>query len=227
MKTLRATLKRSILGAATRRTASQWARSLFALFLAGLLAGGPAFAQSPAQDPPASPAPAPTTTSTGASIAPVSSLGVSAHNYTHGVRSFPNILKPYESQHIDPPVLTNSPRIDQLIHDNKLEISLQDAVELALENSMDIAVRRYYPWISDAGLLNAQAGNTGFGTPGAQIVASAERLAAERGFRRIVLHARETATPFYEKAGYVATGETFVEVTIPHRIMVKPLAATG
>jgi len=62
---------------------------------------------------------------------------------------------------------------------------------------------------------------------GAQIVASAERLAAERGFRRIVLHARETATPFYEKAGYVATGETFVEVTIPHRIMVKPLAATG
>jgi outer membrane protein len=176
MMTLRATLKRSILGAATRRTASQWARSLFALFLAGLLAGGPALAQSPAQDPPSNPAPAPTTTPTGSSIAPVSSLGVSAHNYTHGARSFPNILKPYESQHIDPPVLTNSPRIDQLIHDNKLEISLQDAVELALENSMDIAVQRYYPWISDAGLLNAQAGNTGFGTPGAQIVASSAAI---------------------------------------------------
>jgi outer membrane protein len=170
MKTLRATLKRSIIGAATRRTASQWARSLFAMFLAGLLAGGPfspAFAQSPAQDPPP-PAQAPT----GANIAPVSSLGVSTHNYTHGVRSFPNIFRPYESQHVDSPVLTNSPRIDQLIRDNKLEITLQDAVELALENSMDIAVRRYYPWISDAGLLNAQAGNTGFGTPGAQIVAS-------------------------------------------------------
>ena len=172
MKTLRATLKRSILGAATRRTASQWARSLFALFLAGLLTGGPAFAQSPAQDPPSNPAPAPT----GSSIAPVSSLGVSTHNYTQGVRSFPNIFKPYESQHVDPPVLINSPRIDQLIHDNKLEISLQDAVELALENSMDIAVRRYYPWISDAGLLNAQAGNTGFGTPGAQIVASSANI---------------------------------------------------
>jgi outer membrane protein len=175
MKILRATLKRSILRTATRRTASQWARSLFALFLAGLLAGGPlspAFAQSPAQDPPSTPAPAPT----GATIAPVSSLGVSAHNYTHGVRTFPNIFKPYESQHVDPPVLTNSPRIDQLIRDNKLEISLQDAVELALENSMDIAVQRYYPWISDAGLLNAQAGNSGFGTPGVQIPVSSAAI---------------------------------------------------
>jgi outer membrane protein len=165
-------LKRSILGAATRRTASQWARSLFAMFLAGLLAGEPAFAQSPAQDPPPNPAPA----ASGSSIAPVSSLGVSAHNYTHGPAIFPNIFKPYESRHIDPTVLTNSPRIDQLIHDNKLEISLQDAVELALENSLDIAVQRYYPWISDAGLLNAQAGNTGFGTPGAQIVASSAAI---------------------------------------------------
>jgi outer membrane protein len=176
MKTLRATLKRSILGAATRRTASQWARSLFAIVMAGLLAGGPALAQSPAQDPPSNPAPAPTVAPAGSTIAPVSSLGISTHNYTHGPRAFPNILKPYESQHIDPTVLTNSPRIDQLIHDNKLEISLQDAVELALENSMDIAVRRYYPWISDAGLLNAQAGNTGFGTPGAQIVASSAAI---------------------------------------------------
>jgi outer membrane protein TolC len=73
-------------------------------------------------------------------------------------------------------VLTNSPRIDQLIRDGKLEISLQDAVELALENSLDIAVQRYYPWISDAGLLNASAGNTGFATPGVQIGASSAAI---------------------------------------------------
>ena len=175
MKTLRGTLKLSILRAETRRTASQWARSLFAIVLACLLAGGPlspVFAQSPAQNPPSNPAPAPTVAPNGATIAPVSSLGVASHNYTRGARAFPNILKPYESLHVDPPVLTNSPRIDQLIHDNKLEISLQDTVELALENSLDIAVQRYYPWISDAGLLNANSGNSGFGTPGVQIVAS-------------------------------------------------------
>jgi outer membrane protein len=175
MKTLRGTLKRSILEAITRRTASKWARSLFAIVLACLLAGGPlspVFAQSPAQNPPSNPAPAASTAPDGSSIAPVASLGVASHNYTHGARGFPNIFKPYESVHVDPPVLTNSPRIDQLIRDNKLEISLQDAVELALENSLDIAVRRYYPWIADAGLLNAASGNTGFSTPGVVLGAS-------------------------------------------------------
>jgi outer membrane protein TolC len=175
MMTLRGTLKWSILGLKTRRTASQCARSLFAIVLAGLLATGPfspVFAQSPAQNPPSNPAPAASTAPDGSSIAPVASLGVASRNYTHGPRAFPNILKPYESIHIEEPVLTNSPRLDQLIHDNKLEITLQDAVELALENSLDIAVQRYYPWISDAGLLNAAAGNTGFSTPGVQIGAS-------------------------------------------------------
>jgi outer membrane protein len=175
MKTLRGTLKRSILRANTRRTASRWARSLFAIVLAGLLAGGPfspAFAQSPAQNPPPNPAPKASTGADGSSIAPVSSLGLGKHDFSHGPRAFPNILKPYESIRIEEPVLTNSPRVDQLIHDNKLEISLQDAIELTLENSLDIAVQRYYPWISDAGLLNAQSGNTGFGTPGVQIVAA-------------------------------------------------------
>jgi outer membrane protein len=149
------------------------------MVLAVLLAGGPlspAFAQSPAQNPPSSPAPAPTVAPDGATIAPVSSLGVASHNYTRGPHAFPNIFKPYESRHVDAPVLTNSPRIDQLIHDNKLQISLQDAVELALENSLDIAVQRYYPWISDAGLLNAQSGLSGFGTPGVQIPASSAAI---------------------------------------------------
>jgi predicted N-acetyltransferase YhbS len=62
---------------------------------------------------------------------------------------------------------------------------------------------------------------------GAEIVAFAEKLAAERGYREIILHARQSATPFYERSGYVATGEVFIEVTIPHRIMVKRLAAPG
>ena len=178
-KTLRGTLKRSSSRGNVVRTASRGGRSLLAFVLAGLLAGGPlspAFAQSSAQNPPANPAPTATPAPEGSSIAPVASLGVSTHSYSHGRSAFPNLLKPYESIHVDPPVLTNSPRIDQLIHDGKLEISLQDAVELALENSLDIAVQRYYPWISDAGLLNAAAGNTGFGTPGVQIVASSAPL---------------------------------------------------
>jgi outer membrane protein len=169
-------LKRSILGAATRRTASQWARSLFATFLAALLAGGPLLAQTPAQNPPSNPAPTPTTAADGSSIAPVTSLGLAAHNYTHAPSSFPNILKAYEPIHVDQPMLMNSPRLDQLVRDGKLELSLQDAVELALENSMDIAVQRYYPWMADAGILNAASGLSGFGTPGATISGSSANI---------------------------------------------------
>jgi outer membrane protein TolC len=74
-------------------------------------------------------------------------------------------------------MLVNSPRLDQLIHDGKLELSLQDAVELALENSMDIAVQRYYPWMADAGILLANSGTPGgFGTPGATIPSSSAAI---------------------------------------------------
>ncbi|MGB2670605.1 MAG: TolC family protein [Candidatus Acidiferrum sp.] len=172
---LRGTRKRSILGASARRTVSLWARSALGLLLTVLLAGGPlspVFAQSPAQNPPSNPTPAQSPAPDGSSIAPVASLGLGAHDYSRGPSAFPNILKPYESIHIDRPVLTNSPRLDQLVHDGKLEISLQDAVELALENSLDIAVQRYYPWMADAGILNAKSGSQGFGTPGASISAS-------------------------------------------------------
>ena len=78
-KTLRGTRKRSILGAKGMRTASLWARSVVAIVLASLLAGGPfspVFAQSPAQNPPANPAPAAQPAPDGASIAPVASLGL-------------------------------------------------------------------------------------------------------------------------------------------------------
>ena len=62
---------------------------------------------------------------------------------------------------------------------------------------------------------------------GTQIVIFAEKWSAERGYREIVLHARETAVRFYERAGYIAKGETFTEVTIPHQEMVKHLTGPG
>jgi outer membrane protein TolC len=80
------------------------------------------------------------------------------------------------STHIEPTVLTNSPRIDQLISDGKLRITLQDAVELALENSLDIAVQRYYPWIADDSILKAKAGSFGYGTPGASFSSSSAAI---------------------------------------------------
>lgn len=62
---------------------------------------------------------------------------------------------------------------------------------------------------------------------GALMARFAQRLAAEQGFRRIVLHARKTAVPFYEKLGYHTQGGEFIEVTIPHRAMWLELGPDG
>ena len=184
MRTFRGAARRSILQAAikgsissvtARRIARRLARPLTAVFVAALLVVGPispAFAQSAAQNPPQDQAPNSSASQQGSTIAPVASLGLAKHNFSKGPRAFPNIFKPYQSTHIEPTVLTNSPRIDQLISDGKLHISLQDAVELALENSLDIAVQRYYPWIADDSILKAKSGSFGYGTPGASFAGS-------------------------------------------------------
>src|SRR5947208_12352836 len=139
------------------------ARPRLAAILAVTLVGGPispAFGQEAPQTPQAAPA------KTAAPIVPVA-LGSAKHNYTRGPKFFPNLLAPYSPISIEAPGLTNSPRIDQLIHDGKLELSMQEAVELALENSMDIVVQRYNPWFADTGVLKAKAGGFGGTTPGA------------------------------------------------------------
>lgn len=85
-----------------------------------------------------------------------------------------NPLSPYSADHVPEPVLTNSPRLDRMIRDGKLYLSLKDAIDLALENNLDLAIARYNLPIADTDLLRTQAGgtfrgvNTGVvqGTPG-------------------------------------------------------------
>lgn len=58
---------------------------------------------------------------------------------------------------------------------------------------------------------------------GARLMRELEAALQARGCTRLVLHARESAVGFYEKLGYRALGEPFVEVTVPHRRMEKTL----
>ncbi len=52
-----------------------------------------------------------------------------------------------------------------MVHDGKLELSLQDATALALENNMDIIVQRYSDWISETDILRAKGGGISRGIP--------------------------------------------------------------
>ncbi|WP_205880410.1 GNAT family N-acetyltransferase [Lichenicoccus roseus] len=58
---------------------------------------------------------------------------------------------------------------------------------------------------------------------GAALVHHAETILQPLGANRIVLSARETAVGFYRRLGYRVTGETYIEVTIPHLPMGKIL----
>jgi len=58
---------------------------------------------------------------------------------------------------------------------------------------------------------------------GRALMIFAENIARDLGYRKLCMHARETAVGFYQKLGYSITGEPFEEVTIPHYIMEKAL----
>lgn len=58
---------------------------------------------------------------------------------------------------------------------------------------------------------------------GAAILSFAEKTAREKGFRHLMMHARDAVIPFYAKSGYTITGEPFTEVGIGHHRMEKEL----
>lgn len=88
-----------------------------------------------------------------------------------------NPLDIYRASRVPEPNLANSPKIDSLIHNGVLELSLRDAIALALEDNLDLAIARYNIPIARADILRTQAGgvfrgvNTGVvqNTPGGGI----------------------------------------------------------
>jgi outer membrane protein TolC len=85
-----------------------------------------------------------------------------------------NPLSAYSPSAAPEQQLTNSPDLNQLIRDGKLYLSLKDAIRLALQNNLDIAIARYNIPIADMDILRTKAGgvfrgvNAGVvqGTPG-------------------------------------------------------------
>jgi len=81
-------------------------------------------------------------------------------NYMQPVSHFPNPIGPYTPRQVAPPNLANSARIDSLMRDGKLYLSVNDAIALALENNLDVAIARYNLNIADTDVLRAKAGAT-------------------------------------------------------------------
>ncbi len=58
---------------------------------------------------------------------------------------------------------------------------------------------------------------------GQAIMNFAETLARDKGYKKLTMHARDTAIGFYERCGFKILGDGFIEVSVPHHVMEKRL----
>lgn len=84
-------------------------------------------------------------------------------DYTKPYGYFPNPLAPYRMHNVPQPNLSNTPRIMDLMHNGVIYLSIDDAVALALENNLDIAIARYNLNIADTDIMRTNAGSSFLG----------------------------------------------------------------
>ncbi len=89
----------------------------------------------------------------------------SEFSYTEG----PSIFGAYSYPYVPRPSMANSPELGQLIRNNKLELSLDSALQLALQNNLDIAVSRYQLPIARLDILRTKSGGAARGVSGATV----------------------------------------------------------
>lgn len=95
----------------------------------------------------------------------------------------------YQAPQRQAPVLENSPRFAQLLRAGNLYLTLEDAVQLAIENNLDVEIQRYSRAIADAELLRTRGGGltrglaltlnempAGVGGPTSQLLTSSSRV---------------------------------------------------
>src|SRR4029077_2373438 len=95
-------------------------------------------------------------------------------DYSKPSSHFPNPFGPYLAHEVPAPSFGNAPRIETLLKDGKLRLSMSDAVALALENNLDLAIARFNLSIADTDIMRPKSGEsvggvaTGLvqGTPG-------------------------------------------------------------
>jgi outer membrane protein len=100
-----------------------------------------------AQEVPAAPAPQ-----------AASSTQTPLGDYSKPRSAFPHLLQPYRVQEVPQPNMGNSARIDSLMRNGKIYLSIDDAIALTLENNLDLDIARYNLNIADTDYLRAKSG---------------------------------------------------------------------
>jgi outer membrane protein TolC len=92
-----------------------------------------------------------------------------------------NPLSPYRPSTAPELDLSNSPRLQNLIRDGKIYLSLHDAIAVAIENNLDLAYFRYNFPIAQTDILRTKAGSPANGVNTAIIQSTQGGFAASTG----------------------------------------------
>jgi outer membrane protein TolC len=92
-----------------------------------------------------------------------------------------NPLFPYMPSNAPELDMSNSPRLQNLIRDGKIYISLRDAIAVAIENNLDLAYFRYNFPIAQTDILRTKAGSTANGVNTAVVQSTQGGFGASSG----------------------------------------------
>ena len=92
-----------------------------------------------------------------------------------------NPLAPYRASNAPELDLSNTPRLQNLIRDGKIYISLHDAIAVAIENNLDLAYFRYNFPIAQTDILRTKAGSPANGVNTAIVQGTQGGFAASAG----------------------------------------------
>jgi len=79
-------------------------------------------------------------------------------DYSKPHSHIPDLFFPYAPRSVPPPNFNNTDRMGRVIRDGRLELSLNDAIALALENNLDLVIARYNLSIADTDVLRTKSG---------------------------------------------------------------------
>ncbi len=93
-------------------------------------------------------------------VSPTSVLGQQPVDYSKPRSHLPNFVAPYAPRMVPEPRASNTARIERMMQDGNLMLPLSEAIALALENNLDLAIARYNLSIADTDILRTKAGGT-------------------------------------------------------------------
>lgn len=91
-------------------------------------------------------------------LATAQSIRARPIDYSQGASSWPLFVNIFDAPEVPDITLSNSGRLEALLHDAKLYLSLSDALALAVENNLDIAWSRYGPRSAANDLMRSKSG---------------------------------------------------------------------